>query len=296
MNIKCLRRLTLVNNPLHRAVRRLPAPVIGVRTVCVRLYLPTFRPVLRQASSSLGGETQCAVSSTYNHLLPQASTAVLVRPKPLTASHVSAEKYTTSCPANMVYSYKTTGCNQGCRSLSQPDTTCQIAFTPVDGCGCAEGTHLNEKGECVPASKCPCYDKFHPIQPGNNVRIQGANWWGFHCSNSSPLMICCYALIYFPMCLFQLLVSASVGGSTVMENQTLHVGTQHSAHMIISNIMYGVFFNTIFSSACTAPMVFFNCSNAPVDAKGSECQRSCLSADTECVNWLLLFHHGIEGS
>ena len=103
-------------------------------------------------------------------------TAVFVRCKPLTASHVFTEKYTTSCPANMVYRYKMNGCNQRCRSLSQPDLICQIAFTPVDGCGCAEGTYLNEKGACVPSVKCPCYDGPHHIPYGTTVKIRGRTW------------------------------------------------------------------------------------------------------------------------
>lgn len=37
-------------------------------------------------------------------------------------------------------------------------------------------------------------------------------------------------------------------------------------------------------AACKEPMVFFNCSRAGPGAKGSECQRSCQTRDTQCVN------------
>jgi len=47
-------------------------------------------------------------------------------------------------------------------------------------------------------------------------------------------------------------------------------------------------------SACMAPMVFFNCSGAQTGAKGSECQKSCQSVDSECVsgpvNLMLMLH------
>ncbi|KAG7268116.1 hypothetical protein CRUP_005475 [Coryphaenoides rupestris] len=58
--------------------------------------------------------------------------------------------------------------------LSKPDASCQVTFTPVDGCGCAEGTYLNEVGMCVPPSHCPCYDGDTVIHPGQLVWKQGS--------------------------------------------------------------------------------------------------------------------------
>uniref|UniRef100_A0A8C6W076 VWFD domain-containing protein n=1 Tax=Nothobranchius furzeri TaxID=105023 RepID=A0A8C6W076_NOTFU len=66
-------------------------------------------------------------------------------------------KYASDCPSQLVYDYHMTSCGRTCRSLTQSDVTCGIDFTPVDGCGCADGTYLNEKGECVSASQCPCH-------------------------------------------------------------------------------------------------------------------------------------------
>uniref|UniRef100_UPI0009B3BAA2 mucin-5AC-like n=1 Tax=Monopterus albus TaxID=43700 RepID=UPI0009B3BAA2 len=67
-------------------------------------------------------------------------------------------KYSTSCAPGTVYDYDMTSCGRTCYSLSQPDYSCQDSFTPVDGCGCAEGTYMNEVGQCVPSEHCPCYD------------------------------------------------------------------------------------------------------------------------------------------
>ncbi|CAB1322584.1 unnamed protein product, partial [Coregonus sp. 'balchen'] len=42
------------------------------------------------------------------------------------------------------------------------NTTCDQV--PVDGCGCAEGTYLNDQGDCVPASLCSCYYEPRSVQ------------------------------------------------------------------------------------------------------------------------------------
>uniref|UniRef100_A0A3Q1IAN0 Mucin 5.1, oligomeric mucus/gel-forming n=1 Tax=Anabas testudineus TaxID=64144 RepID=A0A3Q1IAN0_ANATE len=67
------------------------------------------------------------------------------------------EKYTSNCPSTFVYDYQMSSCGRTCGSLSQSELICEIDFTPLDGCGCAEGTYLNEKGECVTASQCSCH-------------------------------------------------------------------------------------------------------------------------------------------
>nr|XP_046254838.1 mucin-5B-like [Scatophagus argus] len=75
-------------------------------------------------------------------------------------------KFSTSCPAEMVYDYNMTCCDRTCRSLSQTDYSCQVSFTTVDGCGCAEGTYMNDEGKCVTSTSCPCYDKDTIIKAG----------------------------------------------------------------------------------------------------------------------------------
>ncbi|XP_078112237.1 LOW QUALITY PROTEIN: mucin-5B-like [Sander vitreus] len=82
-------------------------------------------------------------------------------------------KFSTSCPAETVYDYNMTCCSRTCRSLSQADYSCQTNFTTVDGCGCAEGTYMNEAGQCVSSESCACYDKDNIIPPGQVVSKDG---------------------------------------------------------------------------------------------------------------------------
>ncbi|XP_058703930.1 mucin-5B-like [Poecile atricapillus] len=82
-------------------------------------------------------------------------------------------KYTTSCPKSLSYSYTISSCQPTCRSLSEPDVTCNIKFVPVDGCTCVSGTYMDESGKCVPANECPCYYRGSPIPFGEVVHENG---------------------------------------------------------------------------------------------------------------------------
>ncbi|XP_069037957.1 mucin-5AC-like [Lepisosteus oculatus] len=81
-------------------------------------------------------------------------------------------KYSSTCPRTLVFGYSMTSCNRTCRSLSQPDPTCSVQFVPVDGCGCAKGTYMDEEGKCVPASQCPCYNKGTVVPAGEDYCSQ----------------------------------------------------------------------------------------------------------------------------
>ncbi|XP_019712599.1 mucin-5AC-like [Hippocampus comes] len=82
-------------------------------------------------------------------------------------------KYTSNCPSTLVFDYHMTNCGRTCRSLAQPDLTCDVDLTPVDGCGCAQGTYLNERGECVPDSQCSCHVGDTVIRPKQIIRVHG---------------------------------------------------------------------------------------------------------------------------
>lgn len=89
---------------------------------------------------------------------------------------LSTENYTTGCPATFVYDYQMTSCGRTCRSLSQSDATCEVEFTTLDGCGCAEGTYLNERGECVAASKCSCHVGDVVVHHQQAISVYGQTW------------------------------------------------------------------------------------------------------------------------
>ncbi|XP_060543722.1 mucin-5B-like [Pantherophis guttatus] len=77
----------------------------------------------------------------------------------------ACSKYAT-CPKSLNYSYEISSCQPTCRSLSEPDITCNIKFVPVDGCTCAPGTYMDDSEICVPANQCPCYYKGTAMLPG----------------------------------------------------------------------------------------------------------------------------------
>ncbi|XP_032367717.1 mucin-5AC [Etheostoma spectabile] len=114
-------------------------------------------------------------------------------------------KFSTLCPAETVYDYNMTCCSRTCRSLSQADYSCQTTFTTVDGCGCAEGTYMNEVGQCVSSDSCPCYDKDIIIPPGQVVSKDGFTCVCRHgtlsCSGGANLLLsspsCVAPMVYF---------------------------------------------------------------------------------------------------
>ncbi|KAL4601503.1 hypothetical protein GN956_G25862 [Arapaima gigas] len=85
-------------------------------------------------------------------------------------------KYSSVCPSTMVYAYNMTTCGRTCRSRAEPDYTCQVNFTPVDGCGCPEGSFMNEENQCVPPTSCPCYFKGSVVYNGETIKKEGVMW------------------------------------------------------------------------------------------------------------------------
>uniref|UniRef100_A0A8C4F7J5 Mucin-5AC n=1 Tax=Dicentrarchus labrax TaxID=13489 RepID=A0A8C4F7J5_DICLA len=93
----------------------------------------------------------CAVFSSYTHAC--GSKGVF-----LTDWRENVcDKYTRSCPASQIFSYKHQGCQLTCRSLGSNQQSCTSDFLPLDGCSCSEGHYLNENNICVPTEKCSCY-------------------------------------------------------------------------------------------------------------------------------------------
>ncbi|XP_074921937.1 mucin-2-like [Chelonoidis abingdonii] len=111
-------------------------------------------------------------------------------------------KYTTSCPKSLSYSYNINSCQPTCRSLSEPDVTCNIRFIPVDGCTCGKGTYMDDYGKCVSASECPCYYKGSPILSGEVVHEDGlvctCAQGKLSCIGSvNEIQVCASPMVYF---------------------------------------------------------------------------------------------------
>ncbi|XP_037539630.1 mucin-2-like [Nematolebias whitei] len=81
-------------------------------------------------------------------------------------------KYAKSCPVSQIFSYNHQRCQLTCTSLSSEQQSCTSDFVPVDGCSCAEGLYLNEKGVCVSMAKCSCYHNGAYIKPGKSINIK----------------------------------------------------------------------------------------------------------------------------
>ncbi|XP_061532007.1 mucin-2 [Phycodurus eques] len=95
------------------------------------------------------------------------------------------DKYTRTCPASQIFSYKHQRCELTCRSLSSTLQTCSSDFLPVDGCSCPEGQYLDEHAICIPKQKCPCYHNEAIVQPGKSINIKDE-----HCVCSNGVLHC----------------------------------------------------------------------------------------------------------
>uniref|UniRef100_A0AAZ3PZZ0 VWFD domain-containing protein n=1 Tax=Oncorhynchus tshawytscha TaxID=74940 RepID=A0AAZ3PZZ0_ONCTS len=113
-------------------------------------------------------------------------------------------KYSTSCPSTMVYSYSMEISDRSCRCYSDSDFTCSITFEPVDGCVCSEGTYLDDEGKCVPPASCPCYYKGSVVSPGEVISKDGTmctcKEGKLHCIGDSPDHPSCVAPMVFINC------------------------------------------------------------------------------------------------
>uniref|UniRef100_F7ADM3 Mucin-5AC n=1 Tax=Xenopus tropicalis TaxID=8364 RepID=F7ADM3_XENTR len=88
-------------------------------------------------------------------------------------THTPCSKYSKYCPESLHYTSSMKTCQPTCRSRFEPDTTCNIKFLPVDGCGCTKGFYMDDSGKCVPETACPCYYKGSAVPSGQVVHDNG---------------------------------------------------------------------------------------------------------------------------
>uniref|UniRef100_A0A8C9Y283 VWFD domain-containing protein n=1 Tax=Sander lucioperca TaxID=283035 RepID=A0A8C9Y283_SANLU len=81
----------------------------------------------------------------------------------------TATNCTLKCEKNQEFFYNMQACNHTCRSLSGPDPRCGLEDAPVEGCGCPEGTHLNQGDTCSPKAECDCHYYRGTTPPGSVV-------------------------------------------------------------------------------------------------------------------------------
>ncbi|KAM7406673.1 hypothetical protein PAMP_001038 [Pampus punctatissimus] len=116
-------------------------------------------------------DCMCAAVSSYVHACAAAGIQISGWRKNICG------KYASSCPSSMVYSYNITSSSRTCRCISTTDLSCHFSFPPIDGCICAEGTYLDDSGNCVPSQACPCYVKDAVVPPGQVINKDGVMWY-----------------------------------------------------------------------------------------------------------------------
>ncbi|XP_049892825.1 mucin-19-like [Epinephelus moara] len=109
---------------------------------------------------------QCLCVALGNYAKACASLGVVI------GDWRAATNCTLTCQKNLEFSYNMQACNHTCRSLSGPDPCCGLDDAPVEGCGCPEGTHLNQGHTCTPKAECPCHYYGGTTPPGT-VAIDG---------------------------------------------------------------------------------------------------------------------------
>ncbi|XP_031418356.2 mucin-2-like [Clupea harengus] len=166
----------------------------------------------------------------------------------------------TTCPQTMVYSYNTVSCERTCLSLSNQEPSCRVKFGPVDGCSCAQGTYMNDKGECVLATACPCVHNNEILQPQEIIKKGGIS-----CTSTNVACLCCDVPILHRF-LTAVLTERVLFLYSTCRRGALHC-TGHSHE-----------------ETCSSSMIYVNCTTSLLGAKGAECQRTCHTGYDGCVS------------
>uniref|UniRef100_A0A669BVR5 VWFD domain-containing protein n=1 Tax=Oreochromis niloticus TaxID=8128 RepID=A0A669BVR5_ORENI len=87
-----------------------------------------------------------------------------------------AANCTPTCPKNQEFFYNIRACNTTCRSITESDPRCGVDDASVEGCGCPEGTYLNQGNTCTPKADCECHH-LGGVSPPGPVVIDGHHWW-----------------------------------------------------------------------------------------------------------------------
>ncbi|GAB0190059.1 mucin-2 [Grus japonensis] len=142
---------------------------------CGNIYMNNF---IVKLPVSKDGITIFRPSTFFIKILSSTGVRIRVQMKPIMQLSITVDHSyqnhtsdpTEECPETMVYNYSVKYCNQSCRSLDEPDPLCKVQIAPMEGCGCPEGTYLNDEEECVTPDDCPCYYKGKIVQPGNSFQ------------------------------------------------------------------------------------------------------------------------------
>nr|XP_020507780.1 mucin-5AC-like [Labrus bergylta] len=228
----------------------------GVFAPCHHAVDPnSFKDICMYDSCNCDNSEDCMCASVSAYVLACSAAGVTLRNwrKNICGQY-------TLCQETTIYQYNMTSCQRTCQSLSQPDHSCQASFVMVDGCGCAEGTYMNDEGRCVMSKDCPCYDKDNIIPPTESVSRNGKTWLKIETENIRESLI------------------VSDTGLDSCRNQKSSTGfCRHGVLSCLGEPQQG-------PPQCISPMVYFDCATAQPGVSGTECERSCSNLDMACMN------------
>ncbi|XP_060936361.1 mucin-19-like [Limanda limanda] len=134
----------------------------GIFATC-HIHIPTdnFHTACIQRTCNCGNNLQqCLCVALGSYAKACASLGVAV------GDWRKATNCTLNCQRNQEFSYDVRACNHTCRLLSGPDPRCWLDDAPLEGCGCPEGTHLNQGQVCTPKGECVCHHYGGTTPPG----------------------------------------------------------------------------------------------------------------------------------
>ncbi|XP_063800257.1 mucin-5B-like [Pseudophryne corroboree] len=152
--------------------------------------LPYYAKCLSDTCSSQDSEEgMCAALSSYVYACAKKSVSLFGWRDSV------CQKYTKICQESQAYRYNVTRCQPTCRSLSEADVTCSFKFDLVDGCVCKDGTYMNDNGDCVLPSSCPCYYQGKVMEAGEMITENGVA-----CKCEKGQLNCMGSLFLLPVC------------------------------------------------------------------------------------------------
>ncbi|XP_075043963.1 uncharacterized protein LOC142103722 [Mixophyes fleayi] len=169
----------------------------GLFSLCHSLEnpLPYYTNCLSDTCSCKDSEEcMCAALSSYVYACAKKSVSLIGW------RDTVCQKYTKVCKESQVYHYNVTQCQPTCRSLSEADVTFSFQFDPVDGCVCSDGTYVNDNGDCVVPSSCPCYYQGNVVKSGE-IKQNGiactCEKGQLNCMGVEKKPVCSHPLVYF---------------------------------------------------------------------------------------------------
>ena len=80
------------------------------------------------------------------------------------------------CKGGQVFQNCPNECVRTCHIISNNPVCTQDLTRCAEGCSCPEGQTLNDHGDCIPVSQCPC--EFGTLQyaPGVQTKMENKIW------------------------------------------------------------------------------------------------------------------------